>query len=241
MAWCHHTKKHYLSQRLTKSWVQHYTVKYNSEWAIYIGPWWPNHQRTHNTLMPYKYRCHFAENFFKCIMKSLVFWLIFHSTLFIKVSLVNIGLDNGLVSTRCQAIIWIKDDLIYQCHIASAGHTESTVWNSQVLLQPVNFLQNIHNTHQIVCLLVQDMDLFWVQSQIYEIVLISLLYCCPVYMQNYIIQSVDSYIMKIYCNQNALVMSSCSLFHGRMTSMTMAFGKCQHYSCVDCYTVLAWR
>ena len=48
-------------------------------------------------------------------MKSLVFWLKFHWSLFLSVQLTTpgIGLDNGLAPNRRQAIIWSNADMIH--------------------------------------------------------------------------------------------------------------------------------
>ena len=43
-------------------------------------------------------------------MKSFVFWLKFHWSLFLEVKFSSIGSDKGLVLTGRQVIIWTKDD-----------------------------------------------------------------------------------------------------------------------------------
>ena len=68
-------------------------------------------------------------------MKSFVFWLKFHWSLFLRVQLTNpsIGLDNGLAPKRRQAIIWTNAVLIHWHICATRGgwvKSKQFAWNN---------------------------------------------------------------------------------------------------------------
>ena len=69
-------------------------------------------------------RRYFQVYFFR--MKSIVFWLKFHWSLFLRVQLIitRIGSDNGLAPNRRHAIIWTNADLIYWRIYAALGGDE---------------------------------------------------------------------------------------------------------------------
>ena len=59
-------------------------------------------------------------------IESFVCWLKFHWSLFLSVRLTitNIGLDNGLAPNRQQVIIWTNADLIHWCIYTALGGDE---------------------------------------------------------------------------------------------------------------------
>ena len=78
-----------------------------------------DYQRTINSSSPGQNGHHFTDNIFRCISgnKSFVFWSKFHWSLFL-------GVENGLVMNRRQAIIWTNADSTHWRIYAALGGDE---------------------------------------------------------------------------------------------------------------------
>ena len=71
----------------------------------------------------------------------------FYWSLFVKVQFIifQIGLDNGLVSNKQQAIIWIKGGLVYGCIYASLGlNVLVNMQPNHVICQPIGLMLFTH-------------------------------------------------------------------------------------------------
>ena len=70
--------------------------------------------KTFNSSHPGQNDRHFADDIIDAFswMKSFVFWLKFHWSLF-QLKYPSVGLDNGLASNRLQAIIWTSANPIH--------------------------------------------------------------------------------------------------------------------------------
>ena len=78
-------------------------------------------------------------------LKKFDFWLKFYWNLFLRVQMkiTGIGLDNGLVPMRRQAIIWINDDPIHWRLYATLGGDELTHWGRNKMAHILHTTLNV--------------------------------------------------------------------------------------------------
>ena len=80
---------------------------------------------------------HFADNIFKCIFLKENFFILI-KILQIQLTLLNIGLGNGLVPIREQAITWTNADQDMRHHMVWLSHNELNLCSINIILAHVN-------------------------------------------------------------------------------------------------------